>query len=197
MALRTFVKINKVNNLSDARYCAGMGVDMMGFSIDENDPDFVSPSKFKEISGWLSGVEFVGEFHDPTSSEIIKKISAYSLQTVQLDTLDHLNEVKRHGYQVILAWPLADINLLPFNLDCDYLMLTSLVPPVATGIDDIRERTGRLKVLLDCGIQDTNVDNLLQATGAYGIALTAGHEIKPGYKDFDELADILEALETE
>ena len=31
--------------------------------------------------------------------------------------------------------------------------------------------------------------------GALGIELKGGDEIKPGYKDFDGLADILEALE--
>jgi len=31
----------------------------------------------------------------------------------------------------------------------------------------------------------------------YGIALKGGEEITPGYKDFDELADILEKLELE
>ena len=30
-----------------------------------------------------------------------------------------------------------------------------------------------------------------------GISLKGGEEIRPGYKDFDELADILEALEIE
>lgn len=35
MALKTFVKISGVNNLSDARYCAGMGVNQLGFNIED------------------------------------------------------------------------------------------------------------------------------------------------------------------
>ena len=62
MALKTFVKISAINNLSDARYCAGMGVDMLGFALEPTNPDSISPEKYTEIIGWLSGVKFVGEF---------------------------------------------------------------------------------------------------------------------------------------
>ncbi len=36
MSLNTFVYIRDVDNLSDARYCAGMGVDMIGFRLDRS-----------------------------------------------------------------------------------------------------------------------------------------------------------------
>ena len=32
MPLKTFVKVGNITNLSDARYCAGMGVDMLRIS---------------------------------------------------------------------------------------------------------------------------------------------------------------------
>ncbi|MFT7424854.1 MAG: phosphoribosylanthranilate isomerase, partial [Algoriphagus sp.] len=35
MALRTFVKINGITNLTDARYCSGMYVDLLGFTFEE------------------------------------------------------------------------------------------------------------------------------------------------------------------
>ena len=60
MALKTFVKISSVNNLSDARYCAGMGVDIIGFDLHEGSDHYVSPSKFKEIERWISGVKLAG-----------------------------------------------------------------------------------------------------------------------------------------
>ena len=41
--LKTLIKVSNINNLSDARYCAGMGVEMLGFSMDE-----LSIEKFKE-----------------------------------------------------------------------------------------------------------------------------------------------------
>jgi phosphoribosylanthranilate isomerase len=64
MALKTFVKVSTVNNLSDARYCAGMYVNWLGFNLEESSPDYLSPEKFTEITEWLSGLEYVGEFEN-------------------------------------------------------------------------------------------------------------------------------------
>ena len=44
--LKTIVKVSEVNNLSDARYCAGMGVEYIGFSMDN-----VPFEKYKEMRG--------------------------------------------------------------------------------------------------------------------------------------------------
>ena len=33
MALNTLTAVTEINNLSDARYCAGMGVDIIGFNL--------------------------------------------------------------------------------------------------------------------------------------------------------------------
>ncbi len=35
MALKTIVKVGNITNLSDARYCAVMGVDMLGFCLNK------------------------------------------------------------------------------------------------------------------------------------------------------------------
>jgi phosphoribosylanthranilate isomerase len=49
------VKISNVTNLSDARYCAGMGVEMLGFSIDEDSPNYISPKNSRiSVPGWLA-----------------------------------------------------------------------------------------------------------------------------------------------
>ena len=36
MKSKKFVKIRGVNNLSDARYCSGMMVDVIGFNLNSN-----------------------------------------------------------------------------------------------------------------------------------------------------------------
>ena len=57
MSLVTKVKAANITNLSDARYCAGMGVDWIGFPLSQ-----VNPTVFSEITGWLSGPQWVVEF---------------------------------------------------------------------------------------------------------------------------------------
>jgi phosphoribosylanthranilate isomerase len=51
MALKTKVKAGNITNLSDARYCAGMGVDWLGFPAD-----VVNPDTFKEITNWVTSL---------------------------------------------------------------------------------------------------------------------------------------------
>jgi hypothetical protein len=57
--------------------------------------------------------------------------------------------------------------------------------------------SGQASVILGSGISEFNVKSLVAELKLYGIALEGGEEIKPGLKDFDELADILEELEVE
>ncbi|MFM1835376.1 MAG: hypothetical protein RJA04_63, partial [Bacteroidota bacterium] len=48
--LKTLVKVSAITNLSDARYCAGMGVDLLGFPLGK-----ISIDQFTEIRNWLAG----------------------------------------------------------------------------------------------------------------------------------------------
>ena len=64
MALKVPVKVSGVSNLSDARYCAGMGVHWLGFSIKPDSPNYCSPEQFQEIASWVEGVSHVAEAHD-------------------------------------------------------------------------------------------------------------------------------------
>jgi len=50
-------------------------------------------------------------------------------------------------------------------------------------------------ILLGFGMTAENIHTLLEQGAFEGIALRGGDEIKAGYKDFDDLADVLEAIE--
>ena len=63
MPLKTFVKVGCITNLSDARYCAGMGVDMLGFRAVESQENYIKPSQFQEIRGWIAGPLVVAEVY--------------------------------------------------------------------------------------------------------------------------------------
>src|SRR6185369_1389083 len=51
--LITKVKVGQVTNLSEARYCAGMGVDFLSFPISS-----IDPKTYLEITGWVAGPKF-------------------------------------------------------------------------------------------------------------------------------------------
>ncbi|WP_373398249.1 hypothetical protein V8V91_00290 [Algoriphagus halophilus] len=96
MALRTFVKISGITNLSDARYCAGMYVNLIGFSLEEGTEKFVNPAQYKEITGWLSGLEFVGEFDTLSANDVLETLKNYpSISWVEHTRIDDLVTLKR------------------------------------------------------------------------------------------------------
>ncbi len=67
--------IRGINNLSDARYCAGMGADKLTFVLDPSLPDNLDTRTVKELAGWIAGVELLGEF-DRLSAHEINAIAA-------------------------------------------------------------------------------------------------------------------------
>jgi len=58
LALKTFVKASKINNLSDARYFAALEVDYIGFDGLPTSANYIAPGKQLEIAGWLSGPKY-------------------------------------------------------------------------------------------------------------------------------------------
>ncbi len=63
--LITKVKVGQVTNLSEARYCAGMGVDFLSFPISS-----IDPKMYQEITGWVAGPKFGVEVDNGSLSTI-------------------------------------------------------------------------------------------------------------------------------
>mgnify|MGYP003644010488 FL=1 len=192
MALRTFVKVSGINNLSDARYCAGMEVNQLGFEIEEGATNYTDIQKFKEISEWLSGVEYVGEI--TSKNKAIKDlIEGYQLDAIQIENIDQIEEALNTGLAVSFlahsiestqkAWEASGQKLA-------YVLFDS------SEVNDhaLQALANEIPVVLAAGFDAETVTELVKSK-LKGIAIQGGNEIRPGYKDFDEMADILEALE--
>ena len=59
----------------------------------------------------------------------------------------------------------------------------------------IKELASKVKLFLGFGINQENASLLAEIQGLAGLAMDGGDEIKPGLRDFDQLASILENLE--
>ncbi len=205
MALKTFVKLNSITNLTDARYGAGMYVNLLGFDLDSSSPNYISPEQFNEITGWVSGVDLVGEFTEESKPDLAETLKSYpSITWVECDNLWELDSLIGSSYSLIYRLPLGEIGYLKketiqFITDSEiYLHLISDETSLTAGqLEEIKTLSATCKVLLGVGITEENILDLLNETGIYGISLTGGEEIKPGLKDMNELADILEKLESE
>ncbi|WP_200978462.1 phosphoribosylanthranilate isomerase [Echinicola sp. 20G] len=207
MALKTFVKISTVNNLSDARYCAGMYVNLMGFNLEEGNKDYLSPEKYKEMTDWLSGLEYVGEFEASHPDAILETAKTYEgLSYLQITEELHIPMLLNSSFNLILKQEINDVNILQHLLakapslkeNNVILLLESDSLDLKDEVKDlIKAIAEKCKVLLGFGLDADNISSLLEELPIEGIALKGGDEIKPGFKDFDELADILEVLEEE
>lgn len=206
MALKTLVKISNVTNLSDARYCAGMGVDMLGFSMDADSPDYVDPAKFTQIRSWVAGVLIVGETTSTDPEVIEQLLDTYQPDLLQVDEAALLPYLGTFGKQLILRADLSQLTLDQLDTlfqtgstGAEYVLLESNGPLHLD--DDLKTVLQRLAshypVLLGTGISVDNVHSLLTDLPVQGIALSGGNEERPGNKEFGELMDILQAIEVE
>ena len=200
MSLKTFVKISNVTNLSDARYCAGMMVDVIGFNIDPTSDEFVSADDFSEITDWIAGVKFAGEFHTSYIDEIRNTVSKYPIDYIEINNLHLAEEVFLLGKPLIVR---LDINTeTEFNqlksatlsyLDelAEMVLIKSENHDLFDELDSlICYYNGNMKLLKGYGITTTE-----HAGNFPGLELEASEEERPGYKDYGQIMDVLEAIE--
>lgn len=204
MSLKTFVKINRITNLTDARYCAGMYANVIGFSLEADSPHFVSPSHFGEITGWISGIEFAAEFKDASPEEIMATLEQYQgITWVESEQLDSLLDLQVEGLNLIYKLQFENLGNLDDlaekvkNHSFSFHLTSKEDTLTPAHFDLIHSLSSIGKVILGFGISAENVAQLSANPYISGLALDSGDEIKPGLRDFDLLADILEALEIE
>ncbi|NID09158.1 N-(5'-phosphoribosyl)anthranilate isomerase [Fibrivirga algicola] len=206
MALQTTVKISNVTNLSDARYCAGMGVDLLGFSMDTTSPDYIEPARFSEIRGWVAGVHIVGETNSVDPEQIEQLLADYQPDVLQVDEVALLPYLSTLGKPLMLRVDLTKTSLEQLDAvantslpGIDYLLLESqsiihLDEALKTALLQVASRHS---VLLGIGFEASTIQALLAELPVAGIALTGGNEERPGSRDFGALMDILEVIEVE
>lgn len=196
MPLKVVVKVGSVNNLSDARYCAGMGVDMIGFDFSESSVNCVTKEKFQEISEWLSGVEFVAEFSQSSIKEIEEILESCDVSFIQVDDQNLIKDLSHLNKKIILAQSLEQLTTLAHDLPITYLVLQGDEEMINEHYtENLNTFNNLYDILLGIGISADNAETIVKKTNAQGINLKGGHEIRPGFKDYDDLANILEALE--
>jgi len=202
MALKTKVKINRITNLTDARYCSGMYVDVLGFSLEDGNPHYISPSQFQEITGWISGTDYAAEFTDSDAYTIERRLVDYpGINWIESGDLDTLFQLKSLGKKLIYRTALDEVeSILPklalLNQDQITLHLTSTENTLTIDNELVIEKLASMvSLFLGFGINPENASSLAEIPGLAGLALDGGDEIKPGLRDFDHLGSILENLE--
>lgn len=203
MSLKHFVKVSQITNLSDARYCAGMMVDLLGFNLNPEHPDYVSPQKFEEITNWVSGIATVGEFGKMNFESISKAIKEYRIDFIQLHDISGLAALKEIGLPLILvieANKHLSENLEKAKRFHSFIKYISIVSPTVLSKIEIQSIEKSLTVYENDFIFikgfDIQPDTVYYLNDIWhGIMLDGAQEDKPGFKDYGILMDVLESIE--
>lgn len=196
MALKTFVKVGKISNLSDARYCAGMSVDMLGFSVIANQENYVSPELFRELRGWFTGPAVVTEIYGIEKHEELAGIIEHYLPDFIEGTFNDIKKLHSAYAAYIISTTYEEIKAHEDELGIHRPQIAYLIIPESTPLDQIDTLSKEYKILLRIDSTQPE-DSKLHNPHIKGIALQGGTEDKPGLKNYDALAAILEKLETE
>ena len=180
MPLKTFVKVGSITNLSDARYCAGMMVDMLGFRAVEGQENYIKPSLFQEIRGWITGPLVVAEVYGLSNPDQLTAI----LENYKPDYL----EMSLRELSCFSTLPLPLILSVQAGDSLDNLPLQ---PSYLIGRPPLK---GNAPLLAEIESK-SDLQTLLENPAVKGIVLKGGNELKPGLKEFEMMNEVLEALE--
>lgn len=191
MSLVTKVKAANITNLSDARYCAGMGVDWIGFPVEQ-----VTPTVFSEITGWLSGPKWVLEL----GAQPWADLSNYSTQVWQCLLADFEKALELEGkIMVQLAlqdWPEAKEILMANTNRIEAIIINKFSGAGDTDKKSVAAISQHFLVLIDMSTVEQSLTEILSWNVA-GIQLHGSSEERPGLKDYSQLSDVLEQLEAD
>ena len=194
MSLKTKVKAGNITNLSDARYCAGMGVDFLGFPVGASFTDDLK--RLSDIRSWVSGPAIVLECETPQPDQaLLELLPSLNVDFVQVD-VSVLDNFLATEVTLFVAIRLGDWDANKNVLKKHQPRIKYLVVDHEGDVSihgDLLERIGSMfNILLVVG-----PDSDLSATLALpitGVAISGTPEEKPGLKEYS-VADVLEQLE--
>ncbi len=202
--LKTKVIASSITNLTDARYFAAWEVNWLGFCFDESSENHITPQAMYAMKEWVDGVQFLGEFKGATADEIIEHVMKLGLDAVQVDEFTGIDVLMELQDIVVFK----EINITA-DSDADFIanLLEQFAPYCAHFIFIIENEvpeyiaapeasSGQVfaehhSIWLEGNLPvEKIIDSKFQ-----GICLKGGMEEKVGFKSFDELDEVLEALE--
>ena len=206
MSLALPVLVRGINNLSDARYCAGMGAQGLIFTLDANLPGAVDAATARELAGWVAGVDIIGEFGHVAGPEINRLVEECGLTGVLL-CLDRARQAWPEGLAVpaLIEVPSslvikqahyqAAIADLTGAFPHGFALFTTPPEPYPADYAYWHALARQASLWLAGPASPTEAADLAQGVHPAGLILAGGNEIKPGLRDFTELEAVFEALE--
>jgi phosphoribosylanthranilate isomerase len=159
-----------------------MGVDMLGFRAIEGQENYIKPSQFQEIRGWITGPLVIAEIYGLKSVNDLTAV----LENYKPDYLEM-------GADELLLFSTLPLPFILSAQDESVVRSSSLRPAYIISKAPFDTDT---PLLIE--IQSTaEIESLLSNPQVRGFVLSGTSELRPGLKDFELIAEVLELLETE
>ncbi|MFT6204774.1 MAG: phosphoribosylanthranilate isomerase [Spirosomataceae bacterium] len=186
------IYVSGVNNLSDARYCSGMGVDYIGVNVDEESSSYLPIEKFNEINGWVVGVNWIVESGATDFNKLLDKCIKYDIKRICVSDAKVARGFIENGYEVIIKTdelPAESANS-PETLGYEIAFSEELLDAFEGGSMSVNS-----PIYLSGVISPENLERINSVESIYGVILIGGDELRPGFKNMDALIDAIEVFE--
>ncbi len=215
MILQHKVMASRLTNLTDARYFAAWYVDYLGVNLEAGNADSVDSMTFMAMKEWVEGPEWVAElgFVEGNVESVVSALAEWGIKNVQVGSFssnDVIKNLSEAGLSVILEVSASSednhfispsmvqkMESLKSGVKCFRWDLSSI------SLEVLFEQTKEIKNI--CSMHPIWLDlpymegerllSFLNDVQPMGLAVKGGPEEKVGFKSYDELDDVFEALE--
>lgn len=195
-------KICGITNIEDAKICAELGADAIGFIFYKKSKRYVAPKVVKEIINKLPpfllkvGV-FVNEDINVVNS-IAKEIGLNIIQLHGDESPEYLKDVNLPVIKAFRVNDEFDFSQLENYENCSFLFDSFHKDEYGgTGLkfnwNEIPNKI-RKKIILAGGISEENIEKIYKDIKPYAIDVSSSVEVNPGKKDHKELKKIFVKL---
>lgn len=188
MSMTPKIKICGITNLQDASIAEANGADYLGFVFAKNSPRCVTSETAKNIIKNLQHIETVGVFVEQTDTEI-----EHIMHNCNLDFAQVYRPVKMPNIKIIYGIALPET--VPHQIQADFVLYDTYDKNQKGGTGKTFDWTllpeDLSKAFVAGGIQEKNVENLIEQYHPYGIDLSSSIETYPGKKDIQKLIRFL------
>ena len=202
------IKICGQNNPRIIEHCLNLPIDYQGLIFYEKSPRNISFDTLKIIKQYYTQFnnKFVGVFVNPTLHEIEEKLNIFDFHTIQLhgsEDQKFINEVKSK-FQKQIFKTLSPEALIENNFsNVDYFLIE--------GKPEKNEQPGgnnktwnwsefsnpkKLPFILSGGLNESNVLNAINLTGADFVDINSGVEEKKGEKNLSLIDRLVSSLKS-
>ena len=208
MTMAIQIKICGVTNVNDARMCAELGANMIGFNFYPQSPRYIEPEVARQIVETLpSDADAVGVFVNGNADEIRNTASAAGMRRVQLHG-DFSPDVGRElagEFRVIRVF-----STYPRFRPEDVVLFSHCDVLIDAHHADLRGGTGQTCdwsaaratlrfsrfLILSGGLNAENVGKAIAAVTPHAVDVCSGVERAPGVKNHDAIKDFIAAVRT-